>query len=221
MRNVELFINSVDACPCRHADGSLKFWDASAGNFQLLYKIRTSRVFERARRNKHHPTISGADAEHELSSISNAGAGAGANCEERERNGAAARAQADSGIESCTSTATPSVSSPSSFATSPPAASASGSSVVARSSPHNSSSVVEPTTSSPAPASGRTCSDSAVTPASAPTQSLLDEDIYAVNQLSFCPDSRRLLVAASFHALLFNFSRKEIVSEVTVSPPAF
>ncbi|XP_026472199.1 syntaxin-binding protein 5 isoform X3 [Ctenocephalides felis] len=32
-----------------HADGSLKFWDASAGTLQVLYKLKTSKVFERAK----------------------------------------------------------------------------------------------------------------------------------------------------------------------------
>ena len=32
---------------CRHADGSIKFWDASAGTLQVLYKLKTAKVFER------------------------------------------------------------------------------------------------------------------------------------------------------------------------------
>ncbi|XP_075930758.1 syntaxin-binding protein 5-like isoform X4 [Petromyzon marinus] len=32
-----------------HADGSLKFWDASAINLQMLYRLKTSKVFEKAR----------------------------------------------------------------------------------------------------------------------------------------------------------------------------
>lgn len=28
----------------RHSDGSLKFWDASAGTLQILYKLKTSKV---------------------------------------------------------------------------------------------------------------------------------------------------------------------------------
>lgn len=32
---------------CRHADGSIKFWDASAGTLQVLYKLKTSKVFEK------------------------------------------------------------------------------------------------------------------------------------------------------------------------------
>lgn len=31
----------------RHADGSVKFWDASAGTLQILYKLKTSKVFEK------------------------------------------------------------------------------------------------------------------------------------------------------------------------------
>ncbi|RVE40368.1 hypothetical protein evm_014982, partial [Chilo suppressalis] len=30
-----------------HADGSVKFWDASAGTLQILYKLKCSKVFER------------------------------------------------------------------------------------------------------------------------------------------------------------------------------
>ncbi|CAH2210281.1 jg3092 [Pararge aegeria aegeria] len=30
-----------------HADGSVKFWDASAGSLQVLYKLKCSKVFER------------------------------------------------------------------------------------------------------------------------------------------------------------------------------
>ncbi|KAB7496615.1 Syntaxin-binding protein 5, partial [Armadillidium nasatum] len=30
-----------------HADGSLKFWDASSVSFQILYKLKTSKVFEK------------------------------------------------------------------------------------------------------------------------------------------------------------------------------
>ncbi|XP_054270679.1 syntaxin-binding protein 5-like isoform X9 [Macrosteles quadrilineatus] len=32
-----------------HADGSIKFWDASAGTLQVLYKLKTSKVFEKPR----------------------------------------------------------------------------------------------------------------------------------------------------------------------------
>ncbi|XP_078474435.1 syntaxin-binding protein 5-like [Lampetra planeri] len=35
-----------------HADGSLKFWDASAITLQLLYKLRTAKIFERPRRRR-------------------------------------------------------------------------------------------------------------------------------------------------------------------------
>ncbi|KAK7891599.1 hypothetical protein WMY93_023562 [Mugilogobius chulae] len=33
----------------RHADGTIKFWDASALMLQVLYKLKTAKVFERAR----------------------------------------------------------------------------------------------------------------------------------------------------------------------------
>lgn len=33
----------------RHADGSVKFWDASAGTLQILYKLKTAKVFEKPR----------------------------------------------------------------------------------------------------------------------------------------------------------------------------
>ncbi|KAK2585142.1 hypothetical protein KPH14_008648 [Odynerus spinipes] len=32
-----------------HADGSLKFWDASAGTLQVLYKLKTAKLFEKSR----------------------------------------------------------------------------------------------------------------------------------------------------------------------------
>lgn len=32
---------------CSHADGSIKFWDASAGTLQVLYKLKTAKVFEK------------------------------------------------------------------------------------------------------------------------------------------------------------------------------
>ncbi|XP_040206811.1 syntaxin-binding protein 5 isoform X3 [Rana temporaria] len=32
-----------------HADGSIKFWDASAINLQMLYKLKTAKVFEKSR----------------------------------------------------------------------------------------------------------------------------------------------------------------------------
>jgi syntaxin-binding protein 5 len=34
---------------CRHADGSIKFWDASAGTLQVLYKLKTAKLFEKTR----------------------------------------------------------------------------------------------------------------------------------------------------------------------------
>ncbi|KAG0414711.1 hypothetical protein HPB47_008119 [Ixodes persulcatus] len=33
--------------PCRHADGSLKVWDASSVTLQVLYRLKTSKVFEK------------------------------------------------------------------------------------------------------------------------------------------------------------------------------
>ncbi|XP_076289670.1 syntaxin-binding protein tomosyn isoform X5 [Lasioglossum baleicum] len=32
-----------------HADGSIKFWDASAGSLQVLYKLKTAKLFEKGR----------------------------------------------------------------------------------------------------------------------------------------------------------------------------
>lgn len=32
-----------------HADGSIKFWDSSAGTLQVLYKLKTAKIFERPR----------------------------------------------------------------------------------------------------------------------------------------------------------------------------
>lgn len=32
-----------------HQDGSIKFWDSSAGSLQVLYKLKTAKIFERAR----------------------------------------------------------------------------------------------------------------------------------------------------------------------------
>ncbi|XP_025198694.1 syntaxin-binding protein 5 isoform X1 [Melanaphis sacchari] len=32
-----------------HTDGSVRFWDASAGSLQILYKLKTAKVFEKAR----------------------------------------------------------------------------------------------------------------------------------------------------------------------------
>ncbi|KAF7201360.1 syntaxin-binding protein 5 isoform X1 [Nothobranchius furzeri] len=39
-----------------HADGSIKFWDASALMLQVLYKLKTAKVFERARGKEEKPT---------------------------------------------------------------------------------------------------------------------------------------------------------------------
>jgi len=33
----------------RHTDGSVRFWDASAGSLQVLYKLKTAKVFEKTR----------------------------------------------------------------------------------------------------------------------------------------------------------------------------
>uniref|UniRef100_A0A669D0E6 Syntaxin binding protein 5 n=1 Tax=Oreochromis niloticus TaxID=8128 RepID=A0A669D0E6_ORENI len=38
-----------------HADGSIKFWDASALMLQVLYKLKTAKVFERARGKEEKP----------------------------------------------------------------------------------------------------------------------------------------------------------------------
>lgn len=32
-----------------HQDGSIKFWDSSAGTLQILYKLKTAKIFERPR----------------------------------------------------------------------------------------------------------------------------------------------------------------------------
>lgn len=32
-----------------HADGSVKFWDASAGSLQVLYKLKTAKLFEKCK----------------------------------------------------------------------------------------------------------------------------------------------------------------------------
>ncbi|XP_023208227.1 syntaxin-binding protein 5-like isoform X10 [Xiphophorus maculatus] len=39
-----------------HADGSIKFWDASALMLQVLYKLKTAKVFERARGKEEKPS---------------------------------------------------------------------------------------------------------------------------------------------------------------------
>ncbi|KAM3595452.1 uncharacterized protein V6R79_023582 [Siganus canaliculatus] len=39
-----------------HADGSIKFWDASAFMLQVLYKLKTAKVFERARGKEEKPS---------------------------------------------------------------------------------------------------------------------------------------------------------------------
>ena len=35
--------------PPRHADGSLKFWDASAVTLQVLYKLKTAKIFDKSK----------------------------------------------------------------------------------------------------------------------------------------------------------------------------
>ncbi|XP_073788670.1 syntaxin-binding protein 5a isoform X5 [Danio rerio] len=40
----------------RHADGSVKFWDASAIMLQVLYKLKTAKVFEKARCKEEKPS---------------------------------------------------------------------------------------------------------------------------------------------------------------------
>jgi hypothetical protein len=42
-------LNSALILFFRHADGSIKFWDASAGTLQVLYKLKTAKVFEKPR----------------------------------------------------------------------------------------------------------------------------------------------------------------------------
>nr|XP_018914653.1 PREDICTED: syntaxin-binding protein 5 isoform X3 [Bemisia tabaci] len=42
-----------------HADGSVKFWDASAGSLQVLYKLKTAKVFEK----NHSRSMDGSDDE--------------------------------------------------------------------------------------------------------------------------------------------------------------
>lgn len=39
----------INAIMNRHADGSIKFWDASAGTLQVLYKLKTAKLFEKSR----------------------------------------------------------------------------------------------------------------------------------------------------------------------------
>ncbi|KAG8583471.1 hypothetical protein GDO81_008431, partial [Engystomops pustulosus] len=39
-----------------HADGSIKFWDASAITLQLLYKLKTAKVFEKSRNKEDKPS---------------------------------------------------------------------------------------------------------------------------------------------------------------------
>ncbi|KAI4904368.1 hypothetical protein NFI96_007997, partial [Prochilodus magdalenae] len=49
--NLHSFAHSLSfffvSTPCRHADGSIKFWDATAITLQMLYKLKTSKVFEK------------------------------------------------------------------------------------------------------------------------------------------------------------------------------
>ncbi|TRY98161.1 hypothetical protein DNTS_008608 [Danionella cerebrum] len=44
-----------------HADGSVKFWDASAIMLQVLYKLKTAKVFEKARCKEEKPNSDGVD----------------------------------------------------------------------------------------------------------------------------------------------------------------
>ncbi|KAM9356196.1 syntaxin-binding protein 5 isoform 3-T3 [Pholidichthys leucotaenia] len=44
-----------------HADGSIKFWDASALMLQVLYKLKTAKVFERARGKEEKPSTDKVD----------------------------------------------------------------------------------------------------------------------------------------------------------------
>ena len=41
------FLSLSITCNARHADGSLKFWDASAVLLQILYKLKTAKIFEK------------------------------------------------------------------------------------------------------------------------------------------------------------------------------
>jgi syntaxin-binding protein 5 len=46
------FLNLYNYCSYivhRHADGSIKFWDASAGTLQILYKLKTAKLFEKTK----------------------------------------------------------------------------------------------------------------------------------------------------------------------------
>ena len=36
-------------CCFSHADGSVKFWDASMLNLQVLYKLKTAKLFDKSR----------------------------------------------------------------------------------------------------------------------------------------------------------------------------
>ena len=36
-------------CSTSHADGSLKFWDASAATLQVLYKLKTAKLFDKSK----------------------------------------------------------------------------------------------------------------------------------------------------------------------------
>lgn len=47
----------------------------------------------------------------------------------------------------------------------------------------------------------------------------VDEDPFAIQLISLCPESRKLCVAgASSHVVLFKFRKLESVSETAVSP---
>lgn len=50
-KKLYLFACLIHVCSylSSHADGSVKFWDASAGTLQVLYKLKTSKIFEKPR----------------------------------------------------------------------------------------------------------------------------------------------------------------------------
>lgn len=43
------YTHSIFFTILRHTDGSVRFWDASAGSLQVLYKLKTAKVFEKAK----------------------------------------------------------------------------------------------------------------------------------------------------------------------------
>ena len=46
--------------------------------------------------------------------------------------------------------------------------------------------------------------------------SVVDEDPYAIYHIHFCPESRKLAVAGAYHTLSMTFARKEAFPDVTV-----